>query len=126
VQLLGRGGILQNPDRTHSVGIEVTATANDCNGILRFSDKGDSGAALVTSGGILVGLHFARDSGNVTKSRSCHIRPVLDALKAMAITTANPVHGNPAAVGMRADVPALIDGRPNRTADLRAAFYRTS
>lgn len=106
--------------------IEVQGTAmqtpDNCGGALRFLDHGDSGAALIASNRNLIGLLHGGDPDNPSLAHACHIQPVLDALGVVPITEANPVHNNPAAEGMRADVPAIIDGRPNQTAALRARF----
>jgi hypothetical protein len=99
--------------------IEIEPLGPDCNGITRFTAEGDSGAALVTlPGRKLVGLVFS--AGVVqTNGLACHIHPVLAALGVTAITEANPVHGNPAAVGMSADEPVVLDGSRNETLQLR-------
>lgn len=117
--------IIQGGTTVHNnIEIQGTAmqTADNCGGALRFSDEGDSGSAVIDSNRKLVGLLHGGDPGNPVMSHACHIQPVLDALGVVPITEANPVHNNPAAEGMRADVPAIIDGRPNQTAVLRARF----
>lgn len=103
--------------------IKVTqmSTADNCGGTFRFTDEGDSGSALVNAQGKLIGLIFGGNPADSTLGYACHILPVLDALALAAITTANPVHGNPAASGMSAEI-AMVDGRPNQTAALRARF----
>jgi hypothetical protein len=116
--------ILNNGIKVHNcIEIKVTqmSTADNCGGALRFADDGDSGSALVNAQGKLIGLLFGGNIADATLGHACHIHPVLDALAVTAITTANPVHGNPAASGMSAEI-ALVDGRPNQTAALRARF----
>jgi hypothetical protein len=98
------------------------STPDNCGGVLRFGDQGDSGAALINEQNKLIGLMYAYDPDNPTLAYACHIHPVLDALQVTAITTANPVHGNPAASGMSAEMEAIMEGRPNLTAVLRARF----
>jgi hypothetical protein len=98
------------------------STPDNCGGAFRFSNEGDSGSAVINAQGKLIGLLFGGDPADATLSHACHIHPVLDALSIAAITTANPVHGNPAASGMSAEVATMIDGRPNQTAALRGRF----
>jgi hypothetical protein len=113
--------------RTVHNNIEIQAVsmqdATNCGGPLRFSDEGDSGSALIDANAKLIGLVHGGDPASPNLSHACHIQPVLAALGGVTpITTANPVHGNPAAVGMRADAPLTIDGRLNHTPVLRAKF----
>ncbi len=107
--------------------IEIDAVSmkdeTNCGGALRFSDSGDSGSALIDANAKLVGLVYGHDPASANLAHACHIQPVLAALgNAVPITTANPVHDNPAAVGMRADPPVMVDGRFNQTPLLRARF----
>jgi hypothetical protein len=113
---------------THQLGhnlIEVEAvsmqTPDNCGGVLRFSNEGDSGAALIDAQGRLIGLHSGGNVNNAKLSHACQIRPVLDALGVVPITASNPVHGNPAAKGMRGDAVAVIEGR-DESAVLRGRF----
>jgi hypothetical protein len=96
---------------------------SNCGGVLRFSDSGDSGAALIDVHANLVGLVYGHDDQHANLSHACRIQPVLAALGGVVpITVANPVHNNPAAVGIRGDLSVTIDGRPNQTPLLRARF----
>jgi len=93
--------------------IEIEPIEPNCDGVMRFSGEGDSGAAIITEQGNLVGLLFSASFPNQNNSIACHIHPVLDRLQVTAITRANPVHDNPAAVGMSADAALILDdGRP--------------
>ncbi len=97
--------------------IEITASGPDCSGIQRFSFTGDSGSAIVTKqGGILVGLLFSAHPTDTAKALACHVHPLLASLKATAITTASPVHDNPASQGL------VAGGQPNPVAALRQRF----
>jgi hypothetical protein len=102
--------------------VSMQGTGN-CGGTLVFDTSGDSGSALIDSHGNLIGLVYGHDPAQITTTHACHIQPVLAALGGVVpITAANPVHNNPAAVGMRGDAPAIIDGRPNQTPLLRERF----
>ena len=109
--------------------IEIQATsmqtADNCGGTLRFADQGDSGSALIDSNRNLVGLVYAINANNAALAYACLLQPVLDALAVVPITENNPVHNNPAAEGMRSDVPLVVNGRQNQTAALRARFLST-
>jgi hypothetical protein len=98
--------------------LEVAAAGPDCDGVMRFANEGDSGAAIVNNRGQLVGLHYSAAT-DPTHSLNSHIHPVLDALHVTPITTANPVHDNAAAVGMIGNVPLLVDGRPSQALAMR-------
>ena len=110
--------------------IEVQAVAmstpDNCGGIFRFSDIGDSGAALIDEDRKLVGLHHGSVIGQPTRSLSSHIAPVLAQLKVTPITEANPVGDHPGASGSLAVAPAVVDGKPNRTPFLRDRFLGTA
>ncbi|HEY3840752.1 MAG TPA: hypothetical protein VGL72_29470 [Bryobacteraceae bacterium] len=85
------------PPSSGNNAITIIATANNCNGELKFSDSGDSGSAIVNAQGKLIALLFGGDSSQVPKlTLASHIHPVLDFLKVTAITQANPATGNPA------------------------------
>lgn len=102
--------------------VSMQGTGN-CGGTLRFAAEGDSGSALIDAHGKLIGLLFGIDPATQTLGYACYIDPVLTALNAVAITRAHPVAGNPAATAALAElpaVPAMIDGKPNRTPELRA------
>jgi hypothetical protein len=101
--------------------IEIEPLEPNCNGAMRFSDEGDSGAPIINEQGNLVGLLYSAAT-NPNNALACHIHPVLDALGLTAITRATPVHDNAAAVGMSADMMAIVDGRPNQTPWLRERF----
>jgi hypothetical protein len=109
--------------------IEIEAvsmqTANNCGGALRFSESGDSGAALINANRDLIGLVHGHDPDNPNQSHASHIQPVLNALGVVPITELHPVHGNPAAEGMGGAARALVDAGPDRRAELRGAFLAT-
>lgn len=117
-------GAMGIPDAQNLILIEPLEP--DCNGILRFADEGDSGAAIVTDQGKLVGiLHTVADQphpGQTLKHLACHIAPVLDALKVTPITRAHPTVNNPAAVTTLAEVAAIIDRRRSQSIQLRERF----
>jgi hypothetical protein len=100
--------------------VSMQDPTTNCNGNLRFADHGDSGSALIDAQGRLIGLVYAIDAPTRTLGFACYITPVLTALNSVAVTRNNPVHGNPAASGMMAELPAIIDGKPNLTPELRA------
>jgi hypothetical protein len=117
-------GLLGIPDAKNLILIEPLEP--DCNGILRFSDEGDSGAAIITDQGKLVGiLHTVAGQpqpGQPLDALACHIAPVLDALKVTPITRAHPVLNNSAAVTTMAEVAAVTDGRSTQARRLREQF----
>lgn len=117
-------GALGIPDAKNLILIEPLEP--DCNGILRFSDEGDSGSAIITDQGKLVGiLHTVADQphpGQPLNALVCHIAPVLDALKVTPITRAHPVQNNSAAVTTMAEVAAITDGRHSQSIQLRERF----
>lgn len=98
----------------------------DCNGILRFSDEGDSGSAIVTDQGKLVGILYSvagqPQPGQPLDALACHIAPVLHALNVTPITRAHPVQDNRAAVTTMAEVAAITERRLNQALDLRERF----
>jgi hypothetical protein len=116
-------GVLGIPDAQNLILIEPLEP--DCNGILRFSDEGDSGAAIITDQGKLVGiLHTVAGQpqpGQPLDALACHIAPVLDALKVTPITRAHPVQNNSAAVTTMAEVAAITDRR-RQSIQLRERF----
>jgi hypothetical protein len=117
-------GAMGIPDAKNLILIEPLEP--DCNGILRFADEGDSGAAIITDQGKLVGiLHTVAaqpQPGQTLKHLACHIAPVLDALKVTPITRAHPALNNPAAVTTMAEVAAVTDGRSTQARRLREQF----
>lgn len=117
-------GALGIPDAQNLILIEPLEP--DCNGILRFSDEGDSGAAIITDQGKLVGiLHTAAGQpqpGQPLDSVACHIAPVLDALKVTPITKAHPVSDNRAAVTTMVEVAAKTDRGRSQSIQLRERF----
>lgn len=106
--------------------IEIEPLNPNCDGLLRFSDEGDSGAAIVTEQGKLVGLLYTAagqpQPGQPLNSLASHIAPVLDALKVTPITRAHPVQNNGAAVTTMAELAAITDGRHNQSIQLRERF----
>ena len=117
-------GLLGIPDAQNLILIEPLEP--DCNGLLRFSDEGDSGAAIITDQGKLVGiLHTAAGQpqpGQPLDALACHIAPVLDALKVTPITRTHPVQNNSAAVTTMAEVAAITDRRHSQSIQLRERF----
>ncbi|MDD5630460.1 MAG: hypothetical protein PHI13_00320 [Methylococcales bacterium] len=102
--------------------IGIEATENDCEGILRFADEGDSGAALINAKNEIIGLVFGGSSDDPKIAGACLIHPVLDKLGVTPITTANP-H---TAADTFFDVPGVItEGSFNHTPLLREKFLRT-
>jgi len=101
--------------------IEVAPLGPNCNGEMKFSGEGDSGSALINDQGKLVGLHFSH-SDTLANGLSCHIAAVIAALNVTPITLAHPVHNNPAAVGMSANLATLLDGSPTQAPALRLKF----
>ena len=93
---------------------------------MRFSDEGDSGAAVITEQGKLVGLLYTvadqPQPGQPLNSLASHIAPVLDALKVTPITRAHPVQNNRAAVTTMAELAAASDGRHSQALRLREQF----
>jgi hypothetical protein len=87
--------------------IEITATANNCEGNLMFVDHGDSGSALINAKAQLIGVLFAVDGTTPSIAYACHIHPVLDQLKVTAITNQHP----PDPRVTRSDADLVVDGR---------------
>jgi hypothetical protein len=102
--------------------IEITATANNCEGNLMFADHGDSGSALINDQGKLIGLVFGVDTNNPVLTYACHIHPVLDLLKITAITNQHP----PDPRVTRSDAELVIDGRPSQVRALREKLLATA
>jgi hypothetical protein len=102
--------------------IEIEAVEDDCNGILRFSTKGDSGSAIVNEQNELIGILMGSDHNNPSHSFASHIHPVLDYLKVTPISTANPPVA-PAGQTL-SDVEGFITGG-NETVALRERFLTT-
>ena len=102
--------------------ITIEATEADCEGILRFVEKGDSGSALVNAQNKLVGLVFAKSNSNPAIAYACHIHPVIDFLSITPITTANPPVG-PAGQTLN-DVEGVFTGI-NHTTEVRERFLNT-
>jgi hypothetical protein len=124
---VGRVTAVALPTTAGGNNIEIAAVSmqgtGNCGGTLLFDTSGDSGSAVIDSHGNLIGLVHGHDPAQPNLTHACHIQPVLAALGGVVpITTANPVHDNPAAEGMRGDPPAVIEGRPNQTPLLRARF----
>ncbi len=104
--------------------IEIEPVEPNCDGAMRFSHLGDSGAPIINLESKLVGLLFSA-APNPDNALACHIHPVLDALKVTAITVANPVLNNKASI-MSGDVMAVVDGQTNQTQWLRERFLSSS
>ena len=102
--------------------IEITATANNCEGNLMFADHGDSGSALINDQGKLIGLVFAVDKNNPVITYACHIHPVLDLLKITEITNQHP----PDSRVTRSDAELVVDGRPSQVRALREKLLATA
>jgi hypothetical protein len=105
--------------------IEIEPIEPNCDGLMKFSDEGDSGSAIVTEQGNLIGLLFSASFPNQNNRIACHIHPVLDALGVTAITRTNPVHDNPAADGMSANVAAVLDSGQRHADRLRQRLLAT-
>lgn len=101
--------------------LEVTFVSAAHADVSKFSDEGDSGAALVNQQGKLVGLLYSADLVP-NKSLCSHIHPVLDVLRVTPITQQHPV-SNPAQT-TGANVSAIL-GLPDRTVALRERFVAT-
>jgi hypothetical protein len=95
----------------------VSATEPD---VSKFSDEGDSGAAIVNAAGLLVGLHYSV-AATANRSLQSHIHPVLAALDVTPITQATPVD-NPAAVQTSADLMTVVDPGADLVGALRERF----
>ncbi|QOJ24260.1 MAG: hypothetical protein HRU78_11890 [Gammaproteobacteria bacterium] len=100
----------------------IEATQPDCNGILQFSAKGDSGSAVVNAQNKIVALLYGNDTSNPARSAACHIHPVIDFLSITPITTANPPVG-PAGQTLN-DVEGIFIGI-NHTTEVRERFLNT-
>lgn len=77
------------PTVTHKNVIFIKAVDPDCDGVMRFSEKGDSGSALITDTGEIVGLLFGENSDpDPTKLRAhaCHIHPACTRLLVTPLT----------------------------------------
>jgi hypothetical protein len=96
--------------------LEVTFVSATHPDVSKFSDEGDSGAAIVNQQGKLVGLLYSADLVP-NKSLCSHIHPVLDVLHVTPITRAHPV-SNPAQT-TAAELSAMIGGPPDQTTALR-------
>src|ERR1041385_8079724 len=107
--------------------MKINATSNNCGGqgTLKFSEEGDSGAAVVNGAGKLVGLLFGHDQTDATKSYASHIHPILHVLKVTAITQNHPLHDNKASVETLAEMQFIIPGRTNRSFELRERLLST-
>lgn len=104
--------------------IEIEPTQPNCDGVMRFSHLGDSGAPIINQQGQLVGLLYSAALTNQNESLACHIHPVLDALKVTAITKANPPLNNKAFI-TTGDIGAVLDARPDPAEALRQRFLAT-
>jgi len=96
--------------------LEITFLSADEADVTKFSDEGDSGAAIVREDGMLVGLLFSA-AATPDKSLACHIHPVLATLGLTAITAAHQVT-NSAAVDMSNEI-AVVEGLPSEALRLR-------
>jgi hypothetical protein len=105
--------------------IEIQATAPDCSGINQFAAEGDSGSAVINAQNRLVGLLYAKGTGTAAdRGYASHIHPVLDKLKATAISTANPPVGP--AGQTRSDRMARIGGEEDLSVRLRQRARATT
>jgi hypothetical protein len=92
--------------------IEALEIDAACDGPLRFTDEGDSGAALVNSNRELIGVVFGHDPAHIERSFACHIDPVLDVLRVQPITAARTHE----AEDTLEDAPGVVvAGRVNHT-----------
>jgi hypothetical protein len=79
------------PTVTHKNVIFIKAADPNCDGVLRFSEKGDSGSAIITEDGEIVGLLFGENGDpDLTKLRAhaCHIHPACTRLLVTPLTKA--------------------------------------
>ena len=67
--------------------IKIQPVENDCDGILRFSTEGDSGAVVVNSKNEIVGLLVGSRREPPLFAFACHIHPVLDQLQITLLST---------------------------------------
>jgi hypothetical protein len=77
------------PTLTHKNVIFIKAVDPNCDGVLRFSEKGDSGSAIITEDGELVGLLFGdNNETDLTKlhAHACHIHPACTRLLVTPLT----------------------------------------
>jgi Trypsin len=104
--------------------IKIHATGMNCagTGTQEFSQRGDSGSAVINSEGKLVGLLFGGDQTDPTMSYASHIHPVLDALKVTPITRTNPLHDNAASVESLAEMSLVLGGVASQAYRLRERF----
>jgi hypothetical protein len=101
--------------------LEVTFVSATQPDVMKFSDQGDSGAAIVNQDGKLVGLLYSADVVP-QKSLCSHIHPLLDVLKVI------PVIGqinNPAQT-TAAQLPAILGGGRGEIAELRERFVASA
>jgi hypothetical protein len=104
-------GVVHDPDINTDLQrlLLIEATENNCNGVMQFTNSGDSGSPIINADRKLVGLHIGSDTANPSRSYACHIHPVMDLLGIAPITSANPPVGP--AGRLFADAPgALADG----------------
>lgn len=98
--------------------LEVTFVRARYSDVQKFTDEGDSGAAIVNDQGQLVGLHYSA-AETADKSLNSHIHPVLHTLGLTAITRAHPTPDNPAASGMSRHASVTLDAGPGEVTALR-------
>jgi hypothetical protein len=103
--------------------IYIEATQPDCDGVLRFADEGDSGSVVVNAQNKVVGLLYAKETGNPVRAVASHIHPVMDYLAITPVTAANPPVG-PAGQTLN-DAEGILTGI-NQTVAIRERFLNTS
>ncbi|MDQ3019718.1 MAG: hypothetical protein M3R36_03990 [Bacteroidota bacterium] len=67
--------------------ISIRATENNCDGVLKFTEVGDSGAVLVNAKNEIIGLLCAMNPAAPFESYACHIHPVIENLKITMLST---------------------------------------
>ncbi len=77
--------------------VSSTPNGNNCHGIPRFTEEGDSGSVVLDEQGRVIGLHTHRGKvrpDGLTPSHACHILPVLEQLSICIPTTTGTSHGS--------------------------------
>lgn len=99
--------------------IVIESLEKDGDDLVNFAAKGDSGSALLNAQCELVGMVYAINGKNQTRTYACHIHPVLNYLGVTAVTAANPIPGSE----IVADMPFGVDDPGGaHAARLRGAF----
>jgi hypothetical protein len=105
---------------SHGV-LEVTFVSATHPDVTKFSDEGDSGAAIVNQDGKLVGVLYSADT-DPKKSLCSHIHPLLHVLEVIPVIGQI---GNPAQT-TAALLPAILGGGRGEIAELRERFVASA